>query len=223
MELSDLEKVRYEKINALKGMGIEPYPTRANPTHSAMEAVRAFEVAEVNANGESQPMEPVTLAGRLRSMRVMGKITFAHVEDGSGRVQLFMRVNELGEDGMKLFTDYFDLGDFVEATGEMFRTRTGEVTLRVSSFRMLAKALSPLPAAKDEVVDGQVVRHATLSDPEMRFRQRYADLAVNPEVRQIFRTRAAVMRSLRSFLDEHGFLEVETPRSEERRVGKECR
>lgn len=211
MELSDLEKVRYEKINALKGMGIEPYPTRANPTHSAMEAIRAFEAVEANANSESQPAGTVTLAGRLRSMRVMGKITFAHIEDGSGRVQLFMRVNDLGEDSMKLFADYFDLGDFIEATGEMFRTRTGEVTLKVTSFRLLAKALSPLPAAKDEVVDGQVVRHATLTDPEVRYRQRYADLAVNPDVRQIFRTRAAVVRAIREFLDEREFLEVETP------------
>ena len=211
MELSDLEKVRYEKINALKGMGIEPYPTRANPTHSAMEAIRAFEAVEANANSESQPAGTVTLAGRLRSMRVMGKITFAHIEDGSGRVQLFMRVNDLSEEGMKLFADYFDLGDFIEATGEMFRTRTGEATLKVTSFRLLAKALSPLPAAKDEVVDGQVVRHATLTDPEVRYRQRYADLAVNPEVRQIFRTRAAVVRAIREFLDEREFLEVETP------------
>lgn len=211
MELSELEKVRYEKINALKGMGIEPYPTRANPTHSAMEAIRAFEAAEANANNESQPTGTVTLAGRLRSMRVMGKITFAHIEDGSGRVQLFMRVNDLGENGMKLFADYFDLGDFIEATGEMFRTRTGEATLKVTSFRLLAKALSPLPAAKDEMVDGQVVRHATLIDPEVRYRQRYADLAVNPEVRQIFRTRAAVVRAIREFLDEREFLEVETP------------
>lgn len=211
MELTDLEKIRLEKINTLRAMGIEPFPNRANPTHSAREAVAAFEAAETIGDGGSTPAVAVTLAGRLRSMRTMGKITFAHIEDGSGRVQLFMRVNELGEEGMKLFADYFDLGDFVEATGEMFRTRTGEVTLRVSSYRMLAKALSPLPAAKDEVVDGQVVRHATLSDPEMRYRQRYADLAVNPEVREIFRTRARVVRAIRDFLDERGFLEVETP------------
>jgi len=93
----------------------------------------------------------------------------------------------------------------------MVRTRTGEVTLQVSQFHMLAKALTPLPAAKDEVVDGQVVRHATLADPEVRYRQRYADLAVNPEVREIFQIRAAVVRELRNFLDERGFLEVETP------------
>ncbi|MRR31702.1 lysine--tRNA ligase, partial [bacterium] len=211
MELNDLEKIRYEKIMALKKMGVEPYPTRANPTHSAQQAIQAFEAAEAAATEGTAPAVSVTVAGRLRSTRIMGKITFAHIEDGSGRLQLFMRINDVGEDGMKLFADYYDLGDFIEAQGEMFRTRTGEITLKVLSFHMLAKALSPLPAAKDELVDGQVVRHATLTDPEVRYRQRYADLAVNPDVRQIFKTRAGVVRALREFLDEREFLEVETP------------
>jgi lysyl-tRNA synthetase class 2 len=141
----------------------------------------------------------------------MGKVTFAHIEDGEGRVQLFLRADDLGRERLDLFNKEFDLGDFVQASGEMFRTKSGEVTLRVADFRLLSKAVAPLPAAKDELVDGQVVRHATLSDPESRFRQRYADLAVNPEVRRIFRTRAAVVRALRDFLDAKGFLEVETP------------
>jgi len=158
-------------------------------------------------------MEPpeVTLAGRLRSMRPMGKITFAHIEDGDGRVQLILGANQVGEENLDLFNRELDLGDFVQATGEMFRTRSGEVTLRVSSFRLLAKAITPLPAAKDEVVDGEVIRHATLADPESRYRQRYADLAVNAEVRQIFRVRATILRALRAFFDERGFVEVETP------------
>jgi lysyl-tRNA synthetase class 2 len=126
-------------------------------------------------------------------------------------LQFFFRVNELGEENMARWREDFDLGDFIEASGVMVRTRTGEATLQVSAYRMLAKAVTPLPAAKDEVVDGEVVRHATLSDPEVRYRQRYADLAVNPEVRQIFRTRAATISALRRFLDERGFLEVETP------------
>jgi lysyl-tRNA synthetase class 2 len=141
----------------------------------------------------------------------MGKITFAHIDDVDGRIQLFLRANDVGQEALDLFSREFDLGDFLQASGEMFRTRTGEITLRVQSFRMLAKAVTPLPAAKDELVDGQVVRHATLADPEMRYRQRYADLAVNPEVRRIFRQRAATVSALRQFLDQHGFLEVETP------------
>jgi lysyl-tRNA synthetase class 2 len=126
-------------------------------------------------------------------------------------VQLFLRANEVGEVQLDLFNREFDLGDFVQADGEMFRTRTGEVTLRVSEFRLLAKAITPLPAAKDELVDGEMVRHAALVDPEARYRQRYADLAVNPDVRHIFRTRARLVKALREFLDSHGFLEVETP------------
>ena len=141
----------------------------------------------------------------------MGKLFFAHIEDGRGRLQLFLRVNELGEEALERFRDQFDLGDFIQAGGVMIRTRTGEISLQVQTFNMLAKAITPLPAAKDEVVDGQVVRHATLTDPETRYRQRYADLAVNPEVREIFRARAKTVTALRHFLDEHGFLEVETP------------
>jgi lysyl-tRNA synthetase class 2 len=208
MNLSDLEKIRVEKIERMRAAGIEPYPTRSEVTHSIADAVRAFETAE--AAGSGDPVQ-VTLGGRLRSMRLMGKIFFVHVEDGSGRVQFFFRVNELGEAEMERFRADFDLGDYIQASGPMFRTRSGEVSLHVHAFKMLAKAVTPLPAAKDEVVDGQVVRHATLSDPETRYRQRYADLAVNPQVREIFRTRARAVHALREFLDNLGFLEVETP------------
>jgi lysyl-tRNA synthetase class 2 len=219
-EYSNLEQTRLEKLQRLRERGIEPYPARTERTHTSQEAIHAFEAAEAAGKslpagqdlpeGEGQPVA-ATVAGRLRSMRPMGKITFAHIEDGEGRLQLFLRSNDIGEEQLELFNDGFDLGDFVQARGEMFRTRAGEVTLRVSEFRMLAKAITPLPAAKDEVVDGEVVRHATLADPEVRYRQRYADLAVNPEVRRIFRTRAAVISALRDFLDSQGFLEVETP------------
>jgi lysyl-tRNA synthetase class 2 len=207
-EYSNLEKVRLEKLDRLRKEGIDPYPAHAERTHTNLEAIQAFESVESEAGDKSVG---ATLVGRLRSMRPMGKITFAHIEDGSGRVQLFLRGNELGQEQLELFNRNFDLGDFVQASGEMFRTRTGEVTLRVADFHLLAKAITPLPAAKDEVVDGEVVQHATLSEPEVRYRQRYADLAVNPDVRRIFQTRAAIVRALRDFMDSHGFLEVETP------------
>lgn len=207
-EYSNLEQIRLEKLRRLRELGYEPYPARAERTHTSLEAIQAFEAAE---QAGKQTVIKATLAGRIRALRPMGKITFAHIEDGAGRVQLFFRANEVGEEQLDLFNRYFDLGDFIQASGEMFRTRTGEVTLRVMEFRMLAKAITPLPAAKDEVVDGKVVRHATLAEPEVRYRQRYADLAVNPDVRRIFVTRAAVLRALRQFLDSKGFLEVETP------------
>jgi lysyl-tRNA synthetase class 2 len=205
---TSLEQNRLEKVIRLRERGIEPYPTRAERTHTSQEAIEAFEKAE--AAGQTEPVQ-ATLVGRLRSMRPMGKITFAHIEDGWGRVQLFLRANDLGQDELDLFNRDFDLGDFIQASGEMFRTRTGEVTLRVKSLRMLAKGITPLPAAKDQVVDGELVQHATLSEPELRYRQRYADLAVNADVRKIFQIRAATTRALREFLDQRGFVEVETP------------
>lgn len=206
-EYSSLEKVRLEKIEALKEQGIEAYPTRARRTHTSLEAISAFERAEA-----SETEVEAVLAGRLRAVRNLGKISFAHIEDGAGRVQLFFRVNDIGKEKLDFFVKFFDLGDFIEAEGTMFRTRTGEVTLRVRDFKLLAKAVTPLPAAKDETLeDGTVVQHAALEDSQLRARQRYADLAVNLSTRETFRKRAAIVRSLREFLDDHDFLEVETP------------
>jgi lysyl-tRNA synthetase class 2 len=206
-DYTSLEKIRLEKIEELRTEGIEPYPTRAERTHTSAQAIAGFEAAEKDG------LEfKATLAGRIRATRPMGKLIFAHIEDGAGRIQLFLRVNELGQEQVDFFNRAFDIGDFIQAAGVMMRTRTGEATLLVHEFRMLAKAVSPLPAAKDETLeDGTVVRHAALEDVELRARQRYADLAVNPQTRDTFRKRAAVLRSLRAFLDGEGFLEVETP------------
>ncbi|MGH2583070.1 MAG: lysine--tRNA ligase [Anaerolineales bacterium] len=203
---SEIEQTRLEKLRKLRAAGMEPYPPRVERTHTSVEAIKAFKDSEKKAT-----QVKATLVGRIRSIRIMGKITFAHIEDGRGRVQLFLRADGVGEDKLALFNDHFDIGDFVEASGEMFRTKAGEISLNVEDFHMIAKAITPLPAAKDEEVGGEVVRHATLADPELRYRQRYADLAVNPEVREIFRVRAAINRALREFLDGQGFLEVETP------------
>ena len=206
-EYNSLEKVRLQKIEELRAEGIEAYPTRANRTHLSTEAIAAFEAQEA-AGTEVR----ATLAGRIRAMRAMGKISFAHIEDGAGKIQLFLRMNELGKERLEFFNKMFDLGDFIQAEGVMFRTKAGEVTLHVHDFSLLAKSVSPLPAAKDETLeDGTVVRHAALEDAELRARQRYADLAVNPDVRETFRKRAGIIKALREFLDDRGFLEVETP------------
>jgi lysyl-tRNA synthetase class 2 len=205
-ELSDLERVRLEKLEKLRGQGIEPYPRRFKRTHQSHEAIEAFEAVEESGNEVR-----VVVAGRIRSMRHMGKISFAHIEDGQGKIQFFFRKDDLGEEPFTNLLENYDLGDFIGAEGVMFRTKTGEVTLRVEAFQMLAKALSPLPAAKEEQVGEERIVHSAFSDPEARYRQRYADLAVNPEVRDLFRTRAKIIRELQHFLDEKGFLEVETP------------
>lgn len=207
-EFSELERQRLNKLEQLRAADIEPFPTRAYKNCSNDEAIAAFEKAENDEMAE--PVE-VVLAGRLRAIRNMGKLSFAHIEDRTGKIQLLLRVNEIGEEKLEEFVRFYDLGDFMEASGQMFRTRRGEVTLQVQDFRMLAKSLLQLPADKDETVDGEVIRHAQLTDPETRYRQRYVDLAVNPEVREIFKIRAQTIKALREFLDERGFLEVETP------------
>ena len=212
-EYSSLEKIRIQKLEELRAEGIEPYPTRAERTHTSAQVIAEFDVAEKEVSTGSTTGEvKATLAGRIRATRPMGKLSFAHIEDGDGKIQLFFRVNEIGQDRVDFFNKMFDIGDFIQASGVMTRTKTGEATLLVHEFRMLAKSVSPLPAAKDETLeDGTVLRHAALEDGEIRARQRYADLAVNPDVRDVFRKRAAIIKSLREFLDNRGFLEVETP------------
>jgi len=212
-DYNSLEKIRLQKIEELRAEGVEPYPTRAKRTHTSAQAISEFEAAEKDASTGSAVREvKATLAGRIRATRAMGKISFAHIEDGTGRIQLFLRMNELTQARVDFFNKMFDIGDFIQASGVMFRTKTGEITLHVHDFSLLAKSVSPLPADKDVTQeDGTVVRYAALEGAELRARQRYADLAVNPEVRETFRKRATLVKALRTFLDDHGFLEVETP------------
>ncbi len=205
-EPTDLEKLRLEKLERLRAEGIEPFPHRAERTHTAAEAIAALEAA----GPDGEPVE-VAVCGRLRSLRAMGKVVFAHIEDGSGRVQLFFRADELGKPALKALEKDYDLGDFIQANGTMVTTRTGEPSVQVRSFKMLAKAVSPLPVVKEQEVEGELVRYSAFADVEDRFRQRYADLASNPEVREVFRVRARVISALRQFMDQEGFLEVETP------------
>ncbi len=207
MELTELERQRVEKLERLRARGVEPYPHRVKRTHTVAEAIAALEAAEAAGEGGSH----VAVSGRLRSMRVMGKVTFAHIEDGSGSIQLFLRVNDVGEEAYDMFKRDFDLGDFMGAEGALMRTRTGEISVRVKQVRMLAKAISPLPVIKEREVDGRRVRYTAFSDVEERYRQRYADLACNPDVREVFRVRARAIKALRRFFDDRGFLEVETP------------
>jgi lysyl-tRNA synthetase class 2 len=206
-DYTSLEKIRLQKLEELRAEGVEPFPTRAKRTHTSVQAIAEFEAAESDGTEVK-----AILAGRIRASRAMGKVSFAHIEDEAGKAQLFFRTNEVGRERLDFFNKMFDLGDFIQAEGVMFRTKSGEVTLHVHDFSLLAKSVSPLPAAKDETLeDGTVVRHAALEDAELRARQRYADLAVNPDVRETFRKRAAIVKALRQFLDGKGFLEVETP------------
>ena len=200
--LTDQERQRRLKLERLRQAGVDPYPPRSGRTHTSAQAIAALTDAPEGAEAV-----PVTVAGRLVSIRIMGKSSFAHIEDGSGRLQIYLRRDLLGEEAYDRFRRDLDLGDFVEAGGSMFRTRTGEPTVRVERLRLLAKALRPLPVVKEK--DGRVFD--AFRDKEQRYRRRYVDLAVNPDVREIFRIRARIVSALRRFLDERGFVEVETP------------
>jgi lysyl-tRNA synthetase class 2 len=196
-------KARREKLAALEAAGIAPFAYGFNPTHDASSALRAL------PEGEEQG-EVVRVAGRLAAWRPHGKTVFAHLADQWSRIQLYFRRDDLGEEVFRL-VDLLDLGDVIGVSGPLFRTRTGETTVRVESVTLLAKSLRPLPFGKEERLDGRLVRHSGFADPEQRYRQRYADLAVHPEVRRRFVARARMISVMRQYLDGLGYLEVETP------------
>lgn len=193
------------KLDILRKEGLEAYPSRAQRTHTTAETIKAFESA-----AKDQEIE-VVIVGRLLSIRAMGRTIFADLEDGFGKLQLYLREDDLGADQLSVFEEAFDWGDFVQAQGTVFRTKSGEITLHVEGFSMLAKSLYPLPATKEEEIDGERVVHSAFDNPEARYRERYADLAVNPPVREVFRTRARIVEALRGYLNNLDFLEVETP------------
>jgi lysyl-tRNA synthetase class 2 len=201
-ELNFVQKARRDKLDQLIAQGIAPFAYRFERTHAAGQAATALKDGV-----EEGPA--VSVAGRLIAWRGHGKTAFAHLADESGRVQLYFKKDVLGESFANI--DLLDVGDIIGVHGPLFRTKTGETTIRVEKWELLAKSLRPLPFGKDEVVDGKTVRHSGFADPEQRYRQRYADLAVNPEVRTLFRARSRMTSALRHMLDAAGFLEVETP------------
>ncbi len=184
---------RLRKLEELKGKGVTPYPYAFEKTRHAAALAEEFE----RLKKEEHSDEKVSVAGRLMQLRRMGKVTFAHLQDESGRIQLYFRANDLPRyDELRLY----DLGDIIGASGTVFRTKTGELTVYVREFSLLAKTVRPLPE-----------KYHGLRDTETRYRQRYLDLMMNPEVRKTFVTRATVIKLIRAYLDDAGFLEVETP------------
>jgi lysyl-tRNA synthetase class 2 len=193
---------RLDKLNNFAERNQLPYPPRVKRRHSTAECLKLYEAAEAArpAGNEEPPHVEVEVAGRLVGVRVMGKSTFAHIEDGAGRLQIYLRQNDMGDDEYNIFKKDFDLGDIVAAQGHLFRTKTGEVSVHVNRIQLASKALHPPPE-----------KWHGLTDTEIRYRRRYLDLIANPEVREIFRKRSRAITTMRKFLDEQGFLEVETP------------
>lgn len=187
------ELVRRGRLERLRQSGVDPYPARASRTHTVKEFLSAFDALMASK-------DVVRVTGRMRTIRKHGGLTFMQLEDGSGVTQLALRRDHVGEETYAAFHDTADMGDFVEASGTAFTTKTGQQTLDVSAYRIITKALLPMPE-----------KWHGLSDTEIRYRQRYLDLLANEQVRSIFLTRAAIVRTIRAFLDRNGFLEVDTP------------
>jgi len=191
-QMSELLLHRREKLKKLKEKNINPYPYSFRRTHLSSQIIEDFEKLE-------KEQKEVKIAGRMISLRLHGKTLFFHLKDGAGKVQVYVRSDEVGKEKFELF-DLFDIGDFLGVTGKVFKTRTGEITVRAADFRLLSKSLRPLPE-----------KWHGLQDKELRYRQRYVDLIVNDEVRELFLFRTELIRAIRKFLDDLGFVEVETP------------
>ena len=202
-ELSEQELQRRETLSKIREYGIDPYPAALYP-------VSDF-TADIRANFEEG--KQVCLAGRMMSQRVMGKASFAELQDSTGRLQVYFNRDEIcpGEDKSMyndVFKRFLDLGDFIGVKGEVFKTQVGEISVNVKEFTLLSKSLKPLPLPKTDA-DGKV--HDAFTDPEQRYRQRYADLAVNPHVKDVFIKRTKLFNAMRSFFNDAGYMEVETP------------
>jgi lysyl-tRNA synthetase class 2 len=191
-EISEILQHRIDKLKKLKEKNINPYPYSFKRTHTSVEIIGNFEKLE------SEQAE-VKTAGRIVSLRLHGKSLFAHLKDGDGKIQIYVKADEVGKEKFELF-DLFDIGDFLGVTGKVFKTKTGEITIRVDDFVLLSKSMLPLPE-----------KWHGLQDKELRYRQRYVDLIVNEEVKSVFIFRTHLIKALRQFLDDRGFVEVETP------------
>jgi len=205
LSLSEQEVVRRQSLAELKAMGIDPYPAEEFPVTAYSTDIKA----SFSDEGERQS---VTIAGRMMSRRVMGKASFAELQDSKGRIQVYITRDDICPGDSKdlynaVFKRLLDIGDFIGVTGFVFRTQTGEISVHAQSLKLLSKSLKPLPIVKYK--DG--VAYDKFDDPELRYRQRYVDLIVNEGVKETFLKRATVLRTLRSILDEAGYTEVETP------------
>ncbi|GHO95794.1 lysine--tRNA ligase [Reticulibacter mediterranei] len=191
--MADEREIRLQRLQTLREQGINPYPNNALRTHTIADVLQHFDEL-------AGPDGSFTLVGRIRLLREMGKAAFAKIEDGTGSIQVYFRINDLGAEAYRTIK-LLDLGDFIEVTGFLFITRTGERTLHAKSYRLLAKGLRPLPE-----------KYHGLEDRELRQRKRYLDLIANgDEAKQVFVIRSRTITAMRRYLDDHGFIEVETP------------
>lgn len=191
--IDELRKTRIKKLETIQKAGFLAFPIKTKRTHKIEEVLKSF-------NNLEKTKKEIVLAGRIKSLRIHGGVTFFHIEDGTGQIQVFLRKDGIGEKAYNFFLDNFDIGDFIEVRGFLFATKKGERTLEASDFKILAKSLLPLPE-----------KWHGLQDIEERYRKRYLDLIFNPEVKKKFKLRSKIISTIREFLEKEGFLEVETP------------
>ncbi|MDX2128859.1 MAG: lysine--tRNA ligase [Chloroherpetonaceae bacterium] len=200
-ELNDQMLRRREELQKLREMGVNPYPPKYEVNTNALEILGSF------IDGESRD---VKIAGRIMTIRNMGKAAFFHLQDSHGRIQVYVKKDDVGEETYKMFK-MLDIGDVIGVDGFTFRTKMGEISVHAKSLALLAKSLRPIPVAKEQDVDGKKVIYDAFADKEMRYRQRYVDLIVNPQVREVFRKRSTIIQTMRRVMTDAGYLEVETP------------
>ncbi len=217
LEQNDLVKRRFAELEELKKRGVNPYPYGFEVTGFSSEILESF-------NDEAPSSEPVSVAGRIMSLRRMGKASFCHIQDSKGRIQIYLKKDDIEAASGKEETEagnewlkydefkLIDIGDIIGVVGKVFRTKMGEISVHASGVVLLSKSIRPLPIVKERVDDhGNKIVFDPFSDKELRYRQRYVDLVVNTEVREVFAKRANIVSSIRRFLDDKGYLEVETP------------
>ena len=202
-ELNDQELIRRNKLQEIRDMGINPYPFKFDVDTNSKEIIANYNEAETEKN--------VSIAGRIMAIRKMGKASFIHIQDSVGKIQVYIKKDDVGEKIYELFKA-LDIGDIVGIKGFVFKTKTGEISVHAKLFELLSKSIRPLPIAKEETdTEGNKIIHDKFVDKELRYRQRYVDLIVNPEVKETFIKRAKIISFIRSFLDQAGLIEVETP------------
>ncbi len=194
-ETNELMRQRKEKLNEIREAGIDPFPHQYAPTHTTSEIHKEFEDADKTPDETNR----VTIAGRIMTKRDHGKSSFAHLQDSTGQVQIYVRRDDVGADSYRIYRR-FDVGDIIGASGVVFRTRTGELTILADTVELLSKSIRPLPE-----------KWHGLQDKQTRYRQRYADLIMNPEVKEVFVKRTKIVQAIRDMLNEQNFIEVETP------------
>jgi lysyl-tRNA synthetase class 2 len=212
MQLSEQETIRRQAKEELEKLGINPYPADLyKVSHKISEIRKGF------SEDKTEDFKNVSLAGRIMSRRIMGSASFAEIQDESGRIQIYLKRDDLcsGEDKTlynTVFKRLMDIGDIIGIKGHVFKTQTGELSVYANELKMLTKSLRPLPVVKETKDEsGNVIKHDAFTDPEMKYRRRYVDLIVNPEVRETFKKRTQLVNSMREYLNGKGYLEVETP------------